>query len=119
MAYVDGFVIVIPTKSLPKYKKMAKMGAKVWCELGALDYRECAGDDMKVKMGVPFPKLAGAKASDTVIFSWIVYKSKADRNRINAKVMKDPRIAAMCNPKDVPFDMKRFSYGGFKTIVAG
>jgi uncharacterized protein YbaA (DUF1428 family) len=74
---------------------------------------------MTVKMGVPFPKLAGAKAGDTVIFSWIVYKSKADRNRINAKVMKDPRIAAMCNPKDMPFDMKRFSYGGFKTIVAG
>lgn len=119
MAYVDGFVIVIPTKNLAKYKKMAKVGAKVWCELGALEYRECAGDDMKVKMGVPFPKLAGAKAGDTVIFSWIVYKSKADRNRINTKVMKDPRIAAMCNPKDMPFDMKRFSYGGFKTIVAG
>lgn len=119
MAYVDGFVIVIPTKNLAMYKKMAKIGAKVWRELGALEYRECSGDDMKVKMGVPFPKLARAKPSETVIFSWIVYKSKAERNKINAKVMKDPRIAAMCDPENMPFGMDRFSYGGFKIMVEG
>ncbi len=117
MAYVDGFVIVMPKKNLAKYKKMAKVGCKVWMELGALEYRECIGDDLKAKFGVPFTKLAGAKANETVIFSWIVYKSKADRNKINAKVMKDPRLAGMCDPNDMPFDMKRFSYGGFKTIV--
>jgi uncharacterized protein YbaA (DUF1428 family) len=117
MAYVDGFVIVIPKKNLAMYKKMAKVGCKVWMELGALAYHECVGDDLKVKMGVPFPKLVKAKASETVIFSWIVYKSKAERNKINAKVMKDPRLANLCDPNNMPFSMDRFAYGGFKSLV--
>ncbi len=117
MAYVDGFVLVIPKKNMPVYKRMAKAASKVWHEHGALEYRECVGDDMKVKMGLPFPKLAKAKPSETVVFSWIVYKSKADRNRVNKLVMKDPRLAEMCDPKNMPFDLKRMSYGGFKVMV--
>lgn len=116
MAYVDGFVLTVPTDKLPEYKKIARKAGKVWLELGALEYRECVGDDMAPQMGVPFPKLAGAKANETVIFSWIVYKSKADRNRVNKAIMKDPRMAAMCK-EPMPFDVNRMSYGGFKTIV--
>ncbi|MDZ4242360.1 MAG: DUF1428 domain-containing protein, partial [Candidatus Omnitrophota bacterium] len=81
------------------------------------DYKECAGDDLKVKMGLPFPRLAKIKNGETVVFSYIVYKSKAHRDQVNAKVMKDPRIAGMCDPKKMPFDVKRMSYGGFKVIV--
>jgi len=117
MTYVDGFVIVLPSKNLAAYKKMAKLAGVVWRELGALEYRECVGDDLAAKWGLPFPKLTKCKPSETVVFSWIVYRSKAERNRVNTKVMKDPRIAKMCDPKTMPFDMKRMSYGGFKTIV--
>lgn len=119
MAYVDGFLLVVPRSKLAVYKKMAKLGCKVWMDHGAIAYHECAGDDLKTKFGVPFPKVAKAKASEVVVFSYIVYKSKADRNRINAKVMKDPRLANMCDPKNMPFDMKRMAYGGFKTMVQG
>lgn len=118
MAYVDGFVIVIPRKNLARYTKMAKVAGKVWREHGATDYRESIGDDLAVKWGLSFPKLTKAKAREVVVFSWIVYPSKAARNRINAKVMKDPRIAGMCSPESMPFDMKRMSYGGFKIIVS-
>jgi uncharacterized protein YbaA (DUF1428 family) len=118
MAYVDGFVLVVPKKKLAAYQRMATTAGKVWRELGALEYFECAGDDLKSKWGVPFPKMAKAKATETVVFSWIVYKSKAHRDSVNKKVMKDPRIAAMMDPKDMPFDMKRMAYGGFKTIVS-
>ncbi len=117
MAYVDGFLLVVPKSKLRQYKKMASVAGKVWKEHGALDYHECTGDDMKVKFGAPFPKVAKAKPSEMVVFSWITYKSKADRNKINAKVMKDPRIANLCDPQNTPFDMKRMSYGGFKTLV--
>jgi uncharacterized protein YbaA (DUF1428 family) len=117
MGYVDGFVLVVPKKKLTAYKRMAVTAGKVWREHGALDYKECVGDDLKVKFGVPFAKLAKAKPSETVVFSWIVYKSKAHRNAVNAKVMKDPRLAAMMDPKKCPFDMKRLSYGGFKVLV--
>lgn len=117
MPYVDGFVLVVPTKNIKAYKKLAAVGAKVWKEHGALEYRECVGDDMNVPFGLKFPKLAKAKAGETVVFSWILYKSKADRNRINAKVMKDPRLAASCDPKNMPFDVKKMSWGGFKVLV--
>jgi uncharacterized protein YbaA (DUF1428 family) len=117
MTYVDGFVIVVPRKNLAAYRKMARAAGKIWRELGALEYRECAGDDLVAKWGLPFPKLTKCKPSETVVFSWITYKSKAQRNRVNAKVLKDPRIAAMCDPNKMPFDMKRMSYGGFKLIV--
>ncbi|MBX3407205.1 MAG: DUF1428 domain-containing protein [Phycisphaeraceae bacterium] len=117
MAYVDGFLLVVPTKNIKAYKKLATLGAKVWKDHGALEYRECVGDDMKVPFGLQFPKLTKAKAGETVVFSWIVYKSKADRNRVNAKVMKDPRMAAACDPGNMPFDVKKMSWGGFKVLV--
>lgn len=117
MPYVDGFVLVVPTKNIKAYKKLAALGAKVWKEHGALEYRECVGDDMNAPCGLKFPKLAKAKAGETVVFSWILYRSKADRNRINARVMKDPRLAASCDPKNMPFDVKRMSWGGFKVLV--
>lgn len=117
MPYVDGFVLPVPKKNLTAYKKISKMAGKIWKEFGALEYRECAADDMNAPMGIPFPKLVKPKAGEIVVFSWILYKSKADRNKINAKVMKDPRIANMCDPKKTPFDHNRMAMGGFKTIV--
>jgi uncharacterized protein YbaA (DUF1428 family) len=116
MAYADGFVLVVPKKNLAAYKSMAAKAGKVWKEHGAIEYRECAGEDLKVKMGLPFPKLTKAKPSETVVFSWIVYKSRAHRDAVNAKVMKDVRIAKMMKGKP-PFDVKRMAYGGFKVIV--
>ena len=117
MRYVDGFVLPVPKKKLPAYRRMAQKAGKVWREYGALDYKECASDDLKVKMGVPFPRTVKLKAGETVVFSYIVYKSRAHRDRVNAKVMKDPRIRDMCDPKDMPFDVKRMAYGGFKVLV--
>lgn len=117
--YVDGFVLPIPKKSLRAYTKMAKAASKVWMEHGALEYRECWGDDLDVKMGVPFTKIAKCKAGETVVFAWIVYKSRAHRDSVNKKVMKDPRLAKMMETMAMPFDCKRMGYGGFKTIVEG
>ncbi len=117
--YVDGFVIPIKKKDLPAYKKMAIEGAKMWKKYGALEYFECVGDDLNVKKGMPqkgFIKLAGLKPDETVVFSWIVYKSRAHRDQVNKKMMSDPSM----NDFDVstmPFDMKRFATGGFKPIV--
>jgi uncharacterized protein YbaA (DUF1428 family) len=115
--YVDGFVLPLPKKNIDAYRRMSQKAGKVWRELGALEYRECVGDDLKVKMGVPFTRGARAKTGETVVFAWIVYKSRAHRDRVNAKVMKDPRIANMMSPKEMPFDVKRMAYGGFKVIV--
>ena len=117
MSYVDGFVLVVPKKKLALYKKMATKAGRIWREHGALDYRECVGDDLKVKMGLPFPKLAKTKPGETVVFSYIVYKSRAHRDKVNAKVMADKRLTAPSMPKEMPFDMKRMAYGGFKTLV--
>jgi uncharacterized protein YbaA (DUF1428 family) len=117
MKYVDGFVLAVPKKNLPAYRRMAQKASKVWRDHGALEYRECAGDDLNVPMGVPFPKQMKAKAGETVVFAYIVYKSRAHRDSVNAKVMKDPRLSNMCDPKDMPFDCKRMVYGGFTTIV--
>lgn len=116
MAYVDGFLLPLPKKHLAEYRRIAKKAGRIWRELGALEYRECVGDDLNVKMGVPFPKTIKVKPGETVVFSWIVYKSRAHRDRVNAKVMKDPRLLEMCG-KDMPFDCKRMAYGGFKIIV--
>jgi uncharacterized protein YbaA (DUF1428 family) len=96
---------------------MSKKAGKVWKEHGALEYRECVGDDMTMPVGVPFPRVAKVKPGEVVVFSWILYKSRAHRDRVNAKVMKDPRLAGMMNQKEMPFDCKRMAYGGFKTIV--
>jgi uncharacterized protein YbaA (DUF1428 family) len=114
--YVDGFVLPMPKKNVPAYRRLAQKAAKVWREHGALEYRECVGDDLKPKGAVPFPRLARCKPGETVVFAWIVYKSRAHRDRVNAKVMKDPRIAKM-SPKSMPFDVKRMAYGGFSTLV--
>ncbi len=115
--YVDGFVLVIPKKNLKAYTKIAKAASKVWRDHGALDYRECAGEDLNIKMGVPFRKLTKAKPSETVVFAWITYKSRKHRDAVNKKVMADKRMEKMCDPQNPPFDMKKFSYGGFDTIV--
>jgi uncharacterized protein YbaA (DUF1428 family) len=115
--YIDGFVIPLPKKKIQSYRRMSQKAGKVWREYGALDYIECAGDDLNKKTGLPFLKLTKAKPGETVVFSWIIYKSKAHRNAVNAKIMKDPRIAKMMNPNDMPFEMKRMSFGGFKIIV--
>jgi uncharacterized protein YbaA (DUF1428 family) len=117
--YVDGFVIPIKKAKIKEYKKFAKLGCKVWKEYGALDYYECVGDDLKSAWGLSFEKLCKLKSNETVIFAFIVFKSKADRNRINKLVMKDPRMNPPPGKKPpvMPFDMKRFSVGGFKTLV--
>ncbi len=116
--YVDGFVIPIPKKKLKAYLKMAQLGRKVWLEHGALDYMECVGDDLKVPFGLPFPKGIKLKLGETVVFSFIVYKSKAHRTKVNAEVMKDPRLMAACDPKNTPFDVNRMLYGGFSAVVS-
>lgn len=117
MRYVDGFVLPVPRKNLQAYIRMAKKAGTIWREHGALEYRECVGDDLKVKVGMPFPRLAKLKPGETVVFSWIVYKSRSHRDRVNAEVMKDPRLRGMCDEKSMPFDVKRMTYGGFKFLV--
>ncbi|TDQ84059.1 uncharacterized protein YbaA (DUF1428 family) [Dongia mobilis] len=116
MAYIDGFVVVCPKKKIDAYRRISRKVGKVWKEYGALDYRECVADDIAVKFGTPFGKLARLKPGETVIFSWIGYKSKRHRDAVNRKVMADPRLASM-GPELMPFDMKRMSYGGFQVIV--
>lgn len=116
--YVDGFVIPLKKRHLVAYKRVARKAARIWKEHGALDYRECLGDDLKNEWGVPFPKLAGAKADETVLFSWITYKSRKHRDQVNKKVMADARLKKMINESEEVFDCKRMAYGGFKTIVS-
>jgi uncharacterized protein YbaA (DUF1428 family) len=99
------------------YRRIAQKAGKVWRDHGALEYRECVGDDLKPTMGVPFPRTVRRKPSETVVFSWIVFKSRAHRDRVNAKVMKDPRMAKMMEEGPMPFDVKRMVYGGFKVLV--
>lgn len=116
--YVDGFVLPVPRKNVTAYRRMASKAGKVWRGYGALQYYECVGDDLKVSFGVSFRRLARLKPNETAVFSWIVYKSRAERDRINKKVMKDPRLKEMMDhPKSMPFDVKRMAYGGFKVIV--
>ena len=117
MPYVDGFVLPMPRKNLAAYRRGAAMAGRIWRQHGALEYRECSGDDLRNKWGVAFPRLAKVKPGETVVFSWIVYKSRAHRDRVNAKVMKDPRMAEMMDPKKMPFDGMRMFWGGFKTLV--
>lgn len=115
--YVDGFVLPVPKKNLKAYFRISKKAGKIWREHGALECRECAGEDLKVKGLLPFPRLAKAKTDETVVFSRIAYRSRAHRDRMNAMVMKDPRINGLCDEKSMPFDMKREAYGGFKLVV--
>jgi uncharacterized protein YbaA (DUF1428 family) len=118
--YVDGYVLPVPKKNLPAYRRMAQSAAKIWREHGALDYKECVGEDLKkTKWSVPFSHMMKLKPGETVVFAYIVFKSRAHRDRVNAKVMKDPRIAADMGNKPIPFDMKRMVYGGFEVLVSG
>lgn len=117
MKYVDGYVLPVPKKNLQAYRRIAQKAGQIWREHGALEYRECAGDDLDVKWGVPFPRQIKLKPGETVVFAWIVFKSRAHRDRVNAKVMKDPRLAESMDLQSMPFDMKRMVYGGFKVLV--
>lgn len=128
MTYVDGFLIPVPKAKLAAYRKFARWGAKLWMEHGALDYKECVADDLfsqfpdekgrMKKIPSQFPKMAGTKRGEVVVFSFIVFKSKAHRDRVNKKVLTDPRMAGL-DPSDMPVDMKRFGYAGFKAFVEG
>ena len=117
MAYVDGFVVPVPKKKLAAYRRMARKAGKVWREHGALEYVECVADDVKPGKLTSFPQAVKLKPGEAVWFSWIVYKSRQQRDRTLAKVMKDPRLAKMMNPKTMPFDGKRMFWGGFKVMV--
>ena len=118
MPYVDGFVVPVPKKNLDAYRNLSKKAGKVWRDHGALEYREFVAEDVKVGKWTSFPRSVKLKPGETVVFSWIVYKSRAHRDRVNKKVMKDPRLEKMMNnPKEMPFDAKRMIYGGFKSLV--
>jgi len=118
MAYVDGFVLPIPKKKIEAYKKMARTAAKVWMDHGALSYSEAMADDVKPGKWTSFPQSVKLKKDEVVFFSWIVYKTRKHRDSVMAKVMKDKRLAAMMDPKSMPFDGKRMIWGGFKVVVA-
>lgn len=117
MNYVDGYVLPVPKKNLAAYRRMAQKAGKVWREHGALEFRECVGDDLRTKMAKSFPGTIKLKPGETVVFSWIMFKSRAHRDSVNKKVMKDPRLAKMMDMKTIPFDSKRMVYGGFKVVV--
>lgn len=119
MAYIDGFVVPVPKSKVAAYKKLARRAGKVWKEYGALEYVECIADDVKWGKRTSFPRSVKMnRRSETVFFSFIVYKSRSDRDRIMKKIMTDKRLAAMMDLKNLPFDAKRMIYGGFKTVVA-
>jgi uncharacterized protein YbaA (DUF1428 family) len=115
--YVDGYVLPVPKRNLKKYQKIAAQAGKLWVEHGALEYRECAGEDLNTTMAMSFSRGMKTKPGETIVFAYVVFKSRAHRDKVNAKVMKDSRIHEMCDPKDLPFDGKRMLYGGFTTIV--
>jgi len=117
MRYVDGYVLPVPKRNLRAYRQIARKAGAVWKDHGALEYRECVGNDLGTKWGVPFPKLLKLKRGETVVFAWIVFKSRRHRDSVNAKVIKDPRMDRMMNPSKPPFDHKRMVYGGFEMMV--
>jgi uncharacterized protein YbaA (DUF1428 family) len=117
MKYVDGFVLPVPKKNVEAYRRMARKAGKIWKEYGALEYIECVADDVKPGKLTSFPQSVKLKPGELVVFSWIVFKSRAHRDRVNKKIMADPRLASMMDPKTLPFDAKRMIYGGFKTLV--
>lgn len=121
MSYVDGFVMAVPRKNLAAYRKLARKAGKVWMEHGALAYVETVGDDLpkaaSKKGPLTYTRMVQAKKNDLVVFSWIVYRSRAARDRIMKKVMADPRLAGMTDPSKLPFDVDRMAWGGFKTLV--
>lgn len=117
MSYVDGFVLAVPVANLDAYKKLARRAGKIWLEYGALQYVECAGDDVQPGKVTSFPQAVQLKKDEVVVFSWIVYRNRRDRDRINKKVMSDPRLADMSDPKSLPFDGMRMFWGGFKPML--
>ena len=117
MAYVDGFIVAVPKKNIAAYRKISTKCGKIWREHGALDYREWVADDVKPGKLTSFPRAVKQKPSETVVFAWITYKSRAQRDKVNAKVMADPRLKDMMDPKWAPFDGKRMIYGGFESLV--
>lgn len=117
MRYVDGFVVPLPKKKLSEYKKIARMASKIWMEYGALEYVECVADDVKTGKHTSFPQSVKLKKDEIVIFSYIVYKSRTQRDKINKLVMEDERLKKICTPENMPFDGKRMFWGGFKVIV--
>ncbi|HET9033102.1 MAG TPA: DUF1428 domain-containing protein [Dokdonella sp.] len=118
MSYVDGFVVPVPKDKLDAYKKLARKAGKIWMEHGALAYTECVGDDVPTGKRTSFPQSVKLKEGELVVFSWIIFKSRRERDRINRKVMADPRLADMMDPKAMPFDGKRMFFGGFKPIIS-
>lgn len=117
MRYVDGFVVPVPRKRLAEYRRMAQKAGRIWREHGALEFVETVADDVKPGKLTSFPQSVRLKSGEAVVFSYIVFKSRAHRDRVNAKVFKDPRMAAMGEPKDMPFDARRMIWGGFKVLV--
>ena len=117
MRYVDGYVLPVPKKNLAAYRRMARKAGKIWREHGALEYIECVADDVKAGKHTSFPRSVKLNPAETVVFAYIVFKSRADRNRVNAKVIKDPRLSKIVEPKDMPFDAQRMFWGGFKVLV--
>lgn len=117
MKYVDGFVIPVPKNKLAAYRRMAKLAGKIWREHGALDYKECVADDVKKGKVTSFPRSVKLKNGETVIFSFIVYKSRKQRDSVNKKAMNDPRLKNMMDPKKMPFDGMRMFWGGFKVMI--
>ena len=117
MPYVDGFIVAVPKKNIAAYRKMSTKCGKIWREYGALDYREWVAEDVKVGKLTSFPRAVKLKPGETVLFSWITYKSRAQRDRVNAKVMADPRLKKMMDSESAPFDGKRMIYGGFESLV--
>ena len=117
-SYVDGFIVPVPKKNLAAYRRQGRKAGKVWREHGALDYREYVADDVKVGKWTSFPRSVKLKRDETVVFAWVSFKSRAHRDKVNAKVMKDPRLADMMDPKTLPFDGKRMIYGGFRILEA-
>lgn len=115
--YVDGFILIVPKKNVKDYMKIAKIAGKVWKEHGALDVKECMSDDMSAAFGIPFPKLTKVKATEVVFFSFITFKTKAHRNAVNNKALKDPRMEPFMDPNKMPFDCNKLSYGGFKVML--
>jgi uncharacterized protein YbaA (DUF1428 family) len=115
--YVDGFVLPVPKRNLDAYRRQARKAGKIWREHGALEYRECVAEDVRAGKITSFPQSVKRKRDETVVFSWIVFKSRAHRDRVNAKVMKDPRLADMMDPKAMPFDSERMIYGGFNVVI--
>ena len=119
MRYVDGYVLPVPKKNVAAYRRMAQKAGKVWRDHGALEFIECVADDVKPGKHTSFPQSVKLKPGETVVFSWIVFKSRSHRDHVNARVMKDPRLANMMDPKAMPFDGKRMFWGGFKVLVEG